>query len=82
MKINSAQNMPMTPADALRILMDAGHTQVQLAKELDVSPSSLSKILTGVSPKWETGVALVAMGKRTAAQQKRKENSRANANSR
>ena len=56
----------MNPKEAVTILMKAGRTQVDIAREIGVSPSSLSKILGGVSPKYETGLHLVALGRKAA----------------
>lgn len=63
----------MNPAEAIEVLMKSGLSQVQIAKEIDCSPSSISKILSGTSPNYDTGLALVAWGRRVEAQRKRKE---------
>ncbi|MEO9078734.1 MAG: helix-turn-helix domain-containing protein [Rhodanobacter sp.] len=67
----------MNPPDAIQVLLMSGWTQTSIAKELGVSQPLIGRYLTGTQPNYETGLQLVAMGRKAEAKLKRQERAQA-----
>lgn len=66
----------MNPTKAVQTLLKCHWTQTEIATRVGTTQGNINKIKDGQEPRYELGLQLVALARRVAAQEARKEKSR------
>ena len=64
---------PMNPSEAVKELIRCKWTETEIAKRVRSTQANINRIKSGREPKYELGLAIVALARRVVAQDARKQ---------